>query len=175
MEIKTMTVSEIIENISKGQLKVKDVAEAFGKSDRTVQTKIKKLGYKWDAKLATYTPTGDTYSHENDSKVFAELFDASPIRKAQEASQKVRQKVQKEVQQSSKEIASTKENTSNKKEKKSFDAIDSILSGKQQSRVQRAYYIDQDLADIIDKVEGKQKSSLVNECIRRVFQEKGIL
>lgn len=175
MDIKAMTVSDVIQNISKGQLKVKDFAEAFGKSDRTIQAKIKGLGYKWSPVKATYEPTGETYSPENDSKLFAELFDVSPMRKAVKASQEVKQRAKKEVQNASKEIASTKDKATVKQAKQSYDSIDSILFGKQQNRVQRAYYIDKDLADIIDKVEGKQKSNLVNECIRLVFKEKGIL
>jgi hypothetical protein len=167
MDVKTMTVADVIKNISNQQLKVKDLAEVFGKSDRTVQAKIKALGYRWDAKEAVYKPIGDSYSPENDSKMFAELFEASPIKKAVKASQ--------EVKKARKEVATTKENDTVKKGKVSFDTIDNILFGDQKARVQRAYYIDKDLAEIIDRVEGKQKSNLVNECIRKVFKEKGIL
>ncbi|MGG2085396.1 hypothetical protein ABFY61_25835, partial [Lysinibacillus pakistanensis] len=63
------------------------------------------------------------------------------------------------------------------KVKNTVDSIDRILFGKsiESQRVQKAYYIDRDIANIIDTVDNKQKSNLVNECLRRVFEEKGLL
>ena len=162
-----MTLSEVIAGIGTGELKVKEIAQALDKSDRTVSKRIKSFGYKWNSKGVKYEPVLDSYNPDNDSKIFVELFDQSPIKRAVKASQ--------EVKKAKDEVASTKEKPSQKQAKQSYDTIDSILFGKSEARVQRAYYIDADLAEIIDKVEGKQKSNLVNECIRKVFQDKGIL
>ncbi|PJO40549.1 hypothetical protein CWD94_27580, partial [Lysinibacillus xylanilyticus] len=62
-------------------------------------------------------------------------------------------------------------------DKNKVDSIDAILFGKSidNDRVQRAYYLDKDIAEIIDNVESKQKSNLVNACLRKVFEEKGLL
>jgi hypothetical protein len=169
-----MTVKDVIVAIGKGELKIRDLAKEFGKSDRTIQAKIKALGYKWNPKNAVYEAVGEAYSPENDSKIFADLFDVSPLKKALQASQEVA--VAKESNKKSKASHKQNNNATTVIHETPQDAIDYILFGSRKvNRVQRAYYIDKDLADIIDKIEGKQKSNLVNECIRKVFQEKGIL
>ena len=139
-----------------------------------IQNKISKLGYKWNSRLAKYEGTGDLYKVENDSILFADLFNKKPLKQATTISNSTKT-VESKSQLDNKKKSVAFENSTDSK-KSTDDSIDSILFGKKKSsRVQRAYYLDKELAAIIDKIEGKQKSNLVNECIRKVFEEKGIL
>jgi len=57
------------------------------------------------------------------------------------------------------------------------DAIDLLLqSPKDRSkRVYRGFYFDNDVLSIIDRVPKSYKSELINEALRKVFKEKGLL
>ncbi|MED3948505.1 hypothetical protein P4621_17175, partial [Priestia aryabhattai] len=70
------------------------------------------------------------------------------------------------------------ESTSTSSSKAStVDAIDLLLqSPKDRSkRVYRGFYFDDDVLSIIDRVPKSYKSELVNEALRKVFKEKGLL
>lgn len=161
-DIKSMNVSTVIDSISKGEIKVKDIASVYNKTDRTIQKHIKTLGYVWDAKARKYLATGEGYNKDNDTKLFTEIVEPNPLNTT--------------VEKNKSRSNSTNKST-NKVEVSSFDSIDLILKGTNinNSRVQRAYYLDNDIATIIDSVDNKQKSNLVNECLRKVFKEKGLL
>ncbi|MED4156458.1 hypothetical protein [Priestia aryabhattai] len=57
------------------------------------------------------------------------------------------------------------------------DAIDILLQNPKDrsKRVYRGFYFDDDVLSIIDRVPKSYKSELVNEALRRVFKEKGLL
>jgi len=170
-DIKSMDVSTVISSISSGQIKVKDLATAYSKTDRTIQKYIKSLGYIWNAKERQYLPTGDSYNIDNDSKLFADIVESYSVVE----NKKPTKTVDSTIENKKATDNSTVENnivTNNS----TVDSIDMILFGKsiESQRVQRAYYIDRDVASVIDTVDNKQKSNLVNECLRRVFKEKGL-
>lgn len=175
-DIKSMTVSTVISSISSGEMKVKDLATLYGKTDRTIQKYIKSLGYVWNPKERKYSPTGDSYSNDNDSKLFTDIVESYSVVDNKKPTKTVNSTVgnKKPTDNSNARTNSTVDST---KIKNTVDSIDRILFGKsiESQRVQRAYYIDRDIASIIDTVDNKQKSNLVNECLRRVFEEKGLL
>jgi hypothetical protein len=57
------------------------------------------------------------------------------------------------------------------------DAIDLLLQNPKDrsKRVYRGFYFDDDVLSIIDRVPKSYKSELVNEALRKVFKEKGLL
>ncbi|WP_439952134.1 hypothetical protein, partial [Klebsiella pneumoniae] len=57
------------------------------------------------------------------------------------------------------------------------DAIDLLLQQPKDrsKRVYRGFYFDDDVLHIIDRVPKSYKSELVNEALRKVFKEKGLL
>ena len=175
-DIKGMTVSTIISSISSGEIKVKDLATLYGKTDRTIQKYIKSLGYVWSAKERKYLPTGESYSNDNDSKLFTDIVESYSVVDNKKPTKTVNSTVgnKNPTNNSNVRLNNTVDST---KVKNTVDSIDRILFGKsiESQRVQRAYYIDRDIASIIDTVDNKQKSNLVNECLRRVFKEKGLL
>lgn len=168
-DIKSMNVSTVISSISSGQMKVKDLALAYGKADRTIQKYIKSLGYVWSAKERKYLPVGDSYDSVNDNKLFNEIVESYSIVE--------NKKPTKTVTNNSNGNSNSTIDSTKKTNNRTVDSIDAILFGKsiESQRVQRAYYLDKDIATIIDNVDGKQKSNLVNECLRKVFEQKGLL
>jgi hypothetical protein len=57
------------------------------------------------------------------------------------------------------------------------DAIDILLQNPKDrsKRIYRGFYFDDDVLSIIDRVPKSYKSELVNEALRKVFKEKGLL
>ncbi|MBG9689949.1 hypothetical protein J1907_23790 (plasmid) [Lysinibacillus sphaericus] len=168
-DIKSMTVSTVISSITSGQIKVSDLATTYGKADRTIQKYIKSLGYIWSPKEKVYLATGDSYDSVNDSKLFTEIVESYSTVANKKPTKTV-------TNNSTKRVDGVVDNV-NATDISSVDSIDKILFSKsvESQRVQRAYYIDKDIARIIDTVDNKQKSNLVNECLRRIFEEKGLL
>ena len=168
-DIKSMDVSTVISSISSGQMKVSDLASVYGKTDRTIQKYIKSLGYTWSAKERKYLAEGDSYNSVNDSKLFTEIVESYSTVDNNKSTKTINDN-------SNKRVNNTVDNN-NVTDVSTVDSIDRILFSKsvESQRVQRAYYIDKDIASVIDTVDNKQKSNLVNECLRRIFKEKGLL
>lgn len=169
-DIKSMDVSTVISSIASGLIKVNDIAQVYGKTDRTIQKHIKALGYVWSAKERKYLPTGDSYSEGNDTKLFSEFVEFNNANSTDK-------KTKSRVNSTNKSTIKSTDKGTDKIVEGNSDNIDLILFGKSidNNRVQRAYYIDKDLAGIIDGVDNKQKSNLVNACLRKIFEEKGLL
>lgn len=158
-----------IENPSK-PVNVDSIAKALDKSDRTIQNKIKSLGYKWDSKLRRYDYIGEEAEPKDID--FRTLFDNkdNPIKRI---AKKEISKGEKEV--SAATIASNKK-VSPKENNSDYDMIDMLLNSEPKAKkVYKGFYIDEDIANIIDSVDKKKKSELVNQCLRKVFKEKGLL
>lgn len=197
-EVTKMLVKEMIKAISNKELKVIDLAEKYGFSDRTIQTKIKNLGFEWDSVKGEYIFTG------TDESVYELDIDNVFKKKARTSGKK---DAKSEVGKAGKQVASTLENfntispekidkrvgkkvdrnindidskrvskrVTNKANKKKDDNIDLLLSGKKPKRVSKAFYLDHDVLQIIESVDSGVRSDLVNECLRKVFKEKGLL
>lgn len=191
-----MLVKDMIEAIANKELKVADLAEVYKSSDRTIQTKIKKLGFVWSPKEAKYNLVG------NDESVFNLTIDE--VFKSNLASNKA---VKTNIEKASKEVVATVQNTSqntpetksdnasnttseiNSKKKSSnevtkaslkavnntSDNIDRLLAGKKVKKAYRGFYFDDDVLSVIDSVNSGVKSELINECLRKVFKDKGLL
>lgn len=193
-EVAKMLVRGMIEAISDKKLKVNDLAKKYEVSDRTIQTKIKKLGFEWDSVEGKYNFVGIDESifdkdidevFKKNSKTTKQLTGTFPIQK----------RVKKNIRTVNKEVASSiqkvnknrPENDSDidsesiirknmkKNNKKKIDNIDRLLAGKKAKREFRGFYLDNDVLQIIDNVDSGIKSELVNECLRKVFKEKGLI
>lgn len=189
-----MLVRGMIEAISDKKLKVNDLAKKYEVSDRTIQTKIKKLGFEWDSVQGKYNFVGTDESifdkdidevFKKNSKTTKQITGTFPIQK----------RVKKNIRTANKEVASSiqkvnknrPEKDSNidsesiirknmkKNNKKKIDNIDRLLAGKKAKREFRGFYLDNDVLQIIDNVDSGIKSELVNECLRKVFKEKGLI
>lgn len=180
----------MIEAISDKKLKVNDLAKKYEVSDRTIQTKIKKLGFEWDSVQGKYNFVGTDESifdkdidevFKKNSKTTKQITGTFPIQK----------RVKKNIRTANKELASSiqkfnknrpekdsnidSESIIRKNNKKKIDNIDRLLAGKKAKREFRGFYLDNDVLQIIDNVDSGIKSELVNECLRKVFKEKGLI
>jgi len=160
-----MLVQEVLNKIKAKEITIKELANLYDVSTRTIQLKIKKLGYEWDNKQSIYHYIGkDTEPLELD---FGTLFS-------------INRDIPVAQQQTNNEIASTLESDSNLKASapvNKLDAIDILLQNPKDrsKRVYRGFYFDDDVLTIIDRVPKSYKSELVNEALRKVFKEKGLL
>lgn len=203
-----MLVKEMIEAISNKELKIIELAERYGFSDRTIQTKIKRLGFEWDSAKGEYNFIG------SDESVFNIAIEEVFKKASRKASKKEIKKASEEVATSkeygtrinvSPEIASlitsditgrmtdilsrkvanelnskiinkiAIEEESKKTVKTDSDNIDLLLAGKKAKKDYKGFYLDSDVAGVIESVNSGVRSELVNECLRKVFKEKGLL
>lgn len=124
-------------------------------SDRSIQKKIKQLGYVWKGKQ------GYVYSRDEPEQTdidFRSLFDNKALIKAE------------------RKPLAPKSPTVLKGEASTYDEIDMLFEKKPEAKkVYRGFYFEEDVLSIIDSVGDKQKSKLVNAALRKVFTEKGYL
>ncbi|MGX2959735.1 HTH domain-containing protein [Peribacillus sp. JNUCC 23] len=165
-----MLVSKIIHKIMMKEMTIKELAELYGVSDRTIQLKIKKLGYEWDSKKSVYNYLGEL--PEPSDIDFSTLFGKNNASMG-------------EINKSKSEMASASTSETKSKGKAEsasasndeMDSIDMLLAGKKthSKRVYRGFYFDEEILNIIDRVPRNYKSELVNESLRIIFKDKGLL
>jgi len=164
-----MLVKEILNKIKVKEITIKELADMYDVSTRTIQLKIKKLGYEWDNKQSIYRYVGKEL--EPLELDFSTLFSKA-------------NKTLVEQNQTNSEIASAIESNSDSasnlkasRDASKVDAIDILLQNPKDrsKRVYRGFYFDDDVLTIIDRVPKSYKSELVNEALRKVFKEKGFL
>lgn len=185
MNIKGLTVVEVIEAIANKETSTGDIATELSSSERTVQRKIKSLGYKWNQLNTRHEPTGDSYKSENDSVIFSDLFGDNQKEllvaqaKVAKNADKVVEIATKEAVKPSEEIASTSEESVKPKstgraKSKDKDMLDMFL-GDQSNRIQRNYYMQEDVLSVVDKVHTLKRSEFINQCLRQYFKDNNLL
>lgn len=166
-----MLVKDMVKSIENNELNVDDICNHFGFSARTYQKKIGALGFKWDSKECKYNFIG------TDETVFdIAIGDVFKKGSRNAVKKEVENAIQDDVKKTT-EINSNNasNNTSKRGRKKTSDNIDRLLAGKKARKEYRGFYLDNDVLGIIDNVDSGIKSELVNECLRKVFKEKGLL
>ncbi|MBD8848518.1 hypothetical protein IFU32_31100 [Bacillus megaterium] len=168
-----MLVKEILNKIMVKELTIKELAETYDVSTRTVQLKIKKLGYEWDSKQSIYRYVGkDPEPLDLDFSTLISKNSIIPVGQKQ-ANDEVAASVSYINESESTSASVSKASTTASK----VDAIDLLLQHpqKRSKRVYRGFYFDDDVLSIIDRVPKSYKSELINEALRKVFKEKGLL
>ena len=157
-----MLVKDVIQGMEAGTITGKQLSEQYAISTRTISKKIKQLGYLYDNTNKTYTFIGDDLETAENTD-FGALFRQN-IRLYADITPPVPKPI--------KPIAKPKPK---KEPAPALDAIDKLLMPVKDKpkRINRGYYFDADLLNIIDKSDNK--SALINECIRAVFKQKGLL
>jgi len=159
MNIDNMTVQEIVDAIGNKELSTQAIADIKEVSNRTVQRKIKSLGYDWSQQDGKHVPTGAKFKEGNESLIFVSLFDTHA-----------------EAQNASDEVAVTKEVKAKGKPKYKAEFL-SLYMGEEKpsAKVQRNYYMQEDVLSVIDTIPSLKRSEFVNECLRHFFKENGLL
>ena len=155
--VENMKVLEVLAAIANKQMNISELAKQYGVSDRTIQKKIKALGYVWSPKERRYGYEGEGNEQEYVDLEFASLFEGN-------AKLVVNNKPVKKVVNKLPQL-------------EGLDNIDLLFNSVKSSneKVYRGYYIDQDILNVIEQVESGNRSELINECLRKVFKEKGLL
>ncbi|MEW4282049.1 HTH domain-containing protein [Priestia megaterium] len=166
-----MLVKKMLSGIMMKEITIKELADQYSVSTRTIQSKIKKLGYVWDSKESIYRYVGEESEPlEVDFSTLISKNSKMPAEQKQTKSELAASISY--VDESASRLKDSTNATSSK-----VDAIDILLqSPKDRSkRVYRGFYFDDDVLSIIDRVPKSYKSELVNEALRKVFKEKGLL
>ncbi|MGN7485725.1 HTH domain-containing protein [Priestia megaterium] len=168
-----MLVKKMLNGIMMKEITIKELADQYGVSTRTIQSKIKKLGYEWDSKESIYRYIGE--ESEPLDVDFSTLISKNSKMPAKQklVNNEVAASISYLNESESTSASSSKASTNDSK----VDAIDLLLqSPKERSkRIYRGFYFDDDVLGIIDRVPKSYKSELVNEALRKVFKEKRLL
>ncbi|MBX9998362.1 HTH domain-containing protein [Priestia aryabhattai] len=168
-----MLVKKMLNGIMMKEITIKELADQYDVSTRTIQSKIKKLGYEWDSKESIYRYVGE--ESEPLDVDFSTLISKNSKMAAE-------QKLANSQVAASTSYVNESESANDSFEKAStnaskVDAIDLLLQHPKEraKRVYPGFYFDDDVLSIIDRVPKNYKSELVNEALRKVFKEKGLL
>ncbi len=159
----------MLNGIMMKEITIKELADQYNVSTRTIQLRIKKLGYEWDSKQSIYRYVGEEPEPlEVDFNTLISKTNKMPAEQ---------QQVNSEVAASMSYVDESESTSTSSSKASTVDAIDLLLqSPKDRSkRVYRGFYFDDDVLSIIDRVPKSYKSELVNEALRKVFKEKGLL
>ncbi|MFL0575003.1 hypothetical protein ACH0BK_28955 [Priestia megaterium] len=168
-----MLVKKMLNGIMMKEITIKELADQYDVSTRTIQSKIKKLGYEWDSKESIYRYIGEESEPLNvDFSTLISKNSKMPV-KQKLANNEVAASVSYSNESESISARFLKASTASSK----IDAIDLLLQHPKErsKRVYRGFYFDHDVLSIIDRVPKSYKSELVNEALRKVFKEKGLL
>lgn len=179
-----MKVEEVISGINSKELKVQQLADKYGCSSRTVQSRIKRLGYVWNARAAHYEFTGedeesikaiefDSFFNSNNNAVSTIINNAKTTAKtaAKPAANDTSKKADAAPHSTNRGTNSDKTPVNAAEP----DYIDLLLNGNKRvnSRVYRGYYFDKDILNILDRA--SNKSELLNAILRAEFKRRGLL
>ncbi|MGX9162002.1 HTH domain-containing protein [Priestia megaterium] len=168
-----MLVKKMLNGIMMKEITIKELADRYDVSTRTIQLKIKKLGYEWDSKESIYRYVGK--ESEPLDVDFSTLMSKNSKMTAEQklATSEVAASTSYVNESESTSTSSSKASTTTSK----VDAIDILLQHPKErsKRVYRGFYFDDDVLSIIDRVPKSYKSELVNEALRKVFKEKGLI
>ena len=160
----------------------KTLAERYGVTTRTITNKLKSLGFKWTG--SSYKFLGDEANLNDTYNIrFNSLFESNSLTKRQSIDSennsinKSENDSNNNSNNNNKTVANTIVNKMDKdKQHNTIDDIDRLLAGDGSAgRTYKGYYIDNDLVEVIDKVGNRKRSDLINMCLRKVFEEKGLL
>ncbi|NGY80866.1 hypothetical protein F6Y03_01035 [Bacillus megaterium] len=165
-----MLVKEILNKIMVKEITIKELADTYDVSTRTIQLKIKKLGYEWDSKQSIYRYVGEDQEPLNlDFSTLISKTNKMPAEQKQVNSE-VAASISTINESESTSASVSKASTTASK----VDAIDLLLQYPQNrsKRVYRGFYFDDDVLSIVDRVPKSYKSELINEALRKVFKKK---
>jgi len=168
-----MLVKKMLNGIMMKEITIKELADQYNVSTRTIQLRIKKLGYEWDSKQSIYRYVGEEPEPlEVDFNTLISKNSKVPAEQKQTTSE-IAASISNINESESTSASFLKASTNASK----VDAIDILLqnSKDRSKRVYRGFYFDDDVLSIIDQVPKSYKSELVNEALRKVFKEKGLL
>lgn len=177
-----MLVKDIVTAIENQRLMIKELSEAYGVSDRTITTKIKDTGYTWNPRTATYELSRD--ENEIADVEIENLFHKEvPYYNSIEQIKAVQPEIDdyqpdrasvRNIKVVNTQAPRTASKPKNKIQNKlNVDRLDYLFNEKK--TVYKGYYIDSDVLEVLDNVAHGNKSEVVNEALRLVFEARGLM
>lgn len=186
-----MLVRDIVRAIEEQTTSINELSKVYDVSDRTISSKIKQSGYQWSPREANYDFVGtDEERVRLDTLEIESMFNkpVSYYETVEDMKQGNSTEAPKQAQRGSQAKAKTvtgkkpikqskaSEKPSNSLRSKELDKIDILLNRTEtSSRVYKGFYIDEDIDSVLESVAKGNRSELVNECLRVVFKDKGLL
>lgn len=172
-----MLVKDVIKGYADGSITRAELASELGVTTKTISNKIARLGYVWDKTTQAHTYQGDV------SKL-AEIENMDFFQYVK-GTQSI--KSNKPLEPKNKPVRAFKDSTPNKPqsiESKPVKAETSLnddlkaigaMFDVQEEKVYKGFYLDADIANVIDRVGSRSKSKVVNEALRVVFKANNLL
>lgn len=171
LEVNNMKIKEILEELKQGK-SLADIGKDIAVGKEKLSASLKKAGYKFIRK------EGWTFIGEGAEPLDQDYIEFIPVRKSVK-------KVNASIS-ASEEIASTIETpakesnvkASRKKVASELDSIDVLLLQNQEEnehRTYRGFYWDKDIINFLDGIKHGNKSDLMNEIVKSVLKDKGLI
>jgi hypothetical protein len=153
-----MTIGELLSRLEKESMTMTEISDSLGLHRKTIQRKLKKLGYEYNREKQTWEWPGK----EEDQPLNVNVRDL--------ISNKAIDTIPKET------AAAVDPNPDPNDD--GPDVFDHLLKNKPKKnhKLQRGFYFEPDIIDALDKhVPNKNKSSFVNAAVKQVLKAKGLL
>lgn len=182
-----MLVRDIVRAIETQVTSINELSKVYDVSDRTISSKIKQSGYQWNPREANYSFTGtDEERAILDTLEIESMFNkpVSYYETVEDMKQRVSTEAPEDTQRKKRVVIGknpSKQSKASEKPRKAvrsneLDKIDLLLNRTDtSSRAYKGFYLDKDIDDVIESVVKGNRSELVNEALRYVFKEKGLL
>lgn len=164
-----MLIKEMLNKIIAKEISIKEVADKYDVSNRTIQLNIKKLGYEWNNKQDFYHYVG-----KDPEPLDLDFSTLVPKNNKTLAEQK---QTNSEISTATKGEITSASNLKASTSTSKVDAFDILLQSPNDGsqRIYLGFYFDSDVLSIIDYVPRGYKPELVNKAPGEVFKEKGLL
>lgn len=174
-----MLVKDVIKGYAEGSITRAELAEKLGVTTKTISNKIARLGYVWDKTTQAHTYQGDVSKlAEIENMDFFQYVKGTQSIKSNKPLEAKNKPVRASKPSASKQTQSTENklqmaNNSLNDDLKAIGAMFDSVDAK--DKVYKGFYLDADIAEVLDKVGSRSKSKVVNEALRVVFKANNLM
>lgn len=172
-----MLVKDVIKGYAEGSITRAELAEKLGVTTKTISNKIARLGYTWDKSAQKHLfMLEDEKQAEIENMDFYEYVRGTQTIKASKPSE-----AKNGLVRASKDSTPNKPQSIESKPVKAETSLNDDLKAigamfdVQEEKVYKGFYLDADIANVIDRVGSRSKSKVVNEALRVVFKANNLL
>lgn len=174
-----MLVKDVIAGYAEGSITRAELAEKLGVTTKTISNKIARLGYAWDKSAQKHVFMLEAEKQaEIENMDFYEYVRGTQTIKVSKPSEAKNGLVRASKPSASKQTQSTENklqmtNNSLNNDLKAIGAMFDSVDAK--DKVYKGFYLDADIAEVLDKVGSRSKSKVVNEALRVVFKANNLM
>ena len=174
-----MLVKDVIAGYADGSITRAQLAGELGVTTKTISNKIARLGYTWDKSQQKHLfMLEDEKQAEIENMDFYEYVRGTQTVKASKPLE-----AKNGLVRASKPSASKQTESKLNKPAKASDSLNNDLKAigamfdevDAKDKVYKGFYLDADIAEVLDKVGSRSKSKVVNEALRVVFKANNLM